>query len=259
MRRGLSSGEQSPVHHQGRPLLLRLWHPAFPRVSRAVCHRFEEDGFRAFPSRGRRRISGLLARRAGRWWSGIRNDPNDWAREHAQPHCIVDLIKRVNSTVAKLICFSMRLSISFIAVAPLFYRGFRVIQRFPRRGLRSRAHMEDSFCPIARCGFRLPREPLGIVPLRGRKFCYWKAWFRLLRVRIGAPVAPGEPQSCHRTLCRHPSPTQKYQRKARHPHQTKNRRLRSSLPLQASLNLMQFPCDRSPAALTHRCIRLRNT
>ena len=27
--------------------------------------------------------------------SGIRNDPNDWAREHGQPRYIVDLLKRV--------------------------------------------------------------------------------------------------------------------------------------------------------------------
>ncbi len=27
--------------------------------------------------------------------SSIRNDPNDWAREHAQPRYIVDLLKRV--------------------------------------------------------------------------------------------------------------------------------------------------------------------
>ena len=27
--------------------------------------------------------------------SGIRNDPNDWAREHHQPRYIVDLLKRV--------------------------------------------------------------------------------------------------------------------------------------------------------------------
>ena len=27
--------------------------------------------------------------------SGIRNDPNDWAREHGQPRYIVELLKRV--------------------------------------------------------------------------------------------------------------------------------------------------------------------
>ncbi len=27
--------------------------------------------------------------------SGIRNDPNDWAREHQQPRYIVDLLKRI--------------------------------------------------------------------------------------------------------------------------------------------------------------------
>ena len=27
--------------------------------------------------------------------SGIRNDPNDWAREHNQPRYIVDLLKRL--------------------------------------------------------------------------------------------------------------------------------------------------------------------
>jgi len=27
--------------------------------------------------------------------TGIRNDPNDWAREHQQPRYILDLIKRV--------------------------------------------------------------------------------------------------------------------------------------------------------------------
>jgi predicted helicase len=27
--------------------------------------------------------------------SGIRNDPNDWAREHNQPRYILDLFKRV--------------------------------------------------------------------------------------------------------------------------------------------------------------------
>ena len=27
--------------------------------------------------------------------SGIRNDPNDWAREHKQPRYILDLLKRV--------------------------------------------------------------------------------------------------------------------------------------------------------------------
>ena len=27
--------------------------------------------------------------------SGIRNDPNDWAREHDDPRYIIDLIKRV--------------------------------------------------------------------------------------------------------------------------------------------------------------------
>ena len=27
--------------------------------------------------------------------SGITNDPNDWCKEHNNPHCIVDLLKRV--------------------------------------------------------------------------------------------------------------------------------------------------------------------
>ncbi|MBL9032117.1 MAG: hypothetical protein JNM80_10480 [Phycisphaerae bacterium] len=27
--------------------------------------------------------------------SGIRNDPNDWAKEHKQPRYIIDLVKRV--------------------------------------------------------------------------------------------------------------------------------------------------------------------
>lgn len=27
--------------------------------------------------------------------SGIRNDPNDWAREHNQPRYILDLLKRI--------------------------------------------------------------------------------------------------------------------------------------------------------------------
>lgn len=27
--------------------------------------------------------------------SGIRNDPNDWAREHNQPRYIFDLVKRI--------------------------------------------------------------------------------------------------------------------------------------------------------------------
>jgi predicted helicase len=27
--------------------------------------------------------------------SGIRNDPNDWAREHSQPRYILDLVKRI--------------------------------------------------------------------------------------------------------------------------------------------------------------------
>ena len=27
--------------------------------------------------------------------SGIRNDPNDWSKEHNQPRYIIDLVKRV--------------------------------------------------------------------------------------------------------------------------------------------------------------------